>query len=126
MILCIISRLEKFKSNQRNTKEKLLAQMEDDQVENKNKDELGMMGMTELQRHLLERRAFGLDMKTNEAKAKEQDEAGNNDAKESNEIQRCLGCFHYPSTCTDRGLRHLTFTRCKFCIDQPDLCQRRK
>ena len=87
VILCIISRLEKCKSNQRDTKKKPLAQMEDDQVENKNKDELGMMGMTELQRHLLDRKAFGLDMKTSVAKAKEQgDDAGCNDAKENNEI----------------------------------------
>ena len=126
VILCIISRLEKCKSNQRDTKEKPLTQMEGDQVENKNKDELGMMGMTELQRHLLDRRAFGLDMKTDGAKAKEKDDAGSNDARGSNEIESCLGCFHYPTTCTDRGLRHLTFTRCKFCIDQPDPCPQHK
>ena len=103
-----------------------MAQVEDDQDENKNKDELGIMGMTELQRHLLDRRAFGLDMKTKDAKAKDQDEAGSNDAKGSNEVQRCLGCFHYPSTCTDGGLKHLTFTRCKFCIDQADPCPQHK
>ena len=126
MILCIISRLEKCKSDQRDIREKPLAQIQGDQVENKNEDELGMMGMTELQRHLLDRRAFVLDMKTNDAKTKEQDEAGRNDAKGSNEIQRCLGCFHYPSTCTDRGFRHLAFTRCKFCIDQAEPCQHHK
>ena len=126
VILCIMSRLEKCKSDQRDIREKPLAQIQGDQVENKNEDELGIMGMTELQRHLLDRRAFGLDMKTNVAMSKEQDEVGSNDAKGSNEVQRCLGCFHYPSTCTDRGLRHLTFTRCKFCIDQAEPCPHHK
>ena len=84
VILCIISRLEKCKTNQMDTKEKPLAQVEDDQVENKHKDEIGMMGRTYLQRYLLDRRPFGLDMKTNGAKAKEQDNSGNNDAKGNN------------------------------------------
>lgn len=51
-----------------------------------------------MQRHLLDRRAFRLDMKANNAKDKEQDDSGNYDAKENNGTLRCLGCFRYPST----------------------------
>ena len=99
--------------------------MKDKDASNRFLEESGDKGegieMNETQWKLLDRRAFGLEKKARGADGKQED-SGIKDAVEDKEPRRCLACFYYPTTCSQRNLSHLGFTRCSKCISTREPC----